>query len=208
MNKDLEALNSLDKLEECAYAMKDLPMSNWIDLANSEAELDLKIMDWAEEIKFELFKGKQALQRLETIDNANPSEALKYVNGKIADLEDDLQHYTMVEKDKCKEFYIREDLKQFTNVQQALLNAQELEKENQELIKKADCCLWKECNKISQENQELKDTNMKYAKLIDDFQTKNMRLEKAIKKAIELLSIDGKGTKKQVLNLLKEVLEE
>ena len=48
---------------------------------------------------------------------------------------------------------------------------------------------------------------MKYAKLIDDFQTKNMRLEKAIKKAIELLSIDGKGTKKQVLNLLKEVLE-
>lgn len=84
----------------------------------------------------------------------------------------------------------------------------ELQKENQELIKKADCCLWHDCNKISQENQELKDTNMEYAKLIDDFQTKNMRLEKAIKKAIELLSIDGKGTKKQVLNLLKEVLEE
>ena len=68
--------------------------------------------------------------------------------------------------------------------------------------------MWKDCNKISQENQELKDTNMKYAKLIDDFQSKNMRLEKAIKKAIELLSIDGKGTKKQVLNLLEEVLEE
>ena len=41
-------------------------------------------------------------------------------------------------------------------LKQALLNAQELEKENQELIKKADCCLWKDCNKISQENQELK----------------------------------------------------
>ena len=158
MSKDLEVLESLAKLEECAYAMKDLPMSNWIDLAENEAELDLKIMNWAEEIKFELFKGKQALQRLEAIDNAKPSEALKYVNGKIADLEDDLQHYTMVEKDKCKEFFIREDLKQFTTIKQALIKSQELEKEN----------------------QELKETNMKYAKLIDDFQSKNMRLEKAI----------------------------
>ena len=79
---------------------------------------------------------KQVLQRLEAIYNAKPSEALKYVNGKIADLEDDLQHYTMVEKDKCKEFFIREDLKQFTTIKQTLLNAQELEKENQELIKK------------------------------------------------------------------------
>ena len=100
-----------------------------------------------------------------------------------------------------------EVMEAYETIKQALLNAQELEKENKELIKKADCCLWKDCNKISQENQELKDTNMKYAKLIDDFQSKNMRLEKAIKKAIELLSIDGKGTKKQVLNLLKEVLE-
>ena len=30
------------------------------------------------------------------------------------------------------------------------------------------------------ENQELKDTNMKYTKIIDDFQSKNMRLEKVI----------------------------
>ena len=36
------------------------------------------------------------------------------------------------------------------------------------MIKKADCSLWKDCNKISQENQELKDTNMKYAKLIEN----------------------------------------
>ena len=32
----------------------------------------------------------------------------------------------------------------------------ELQKENQELIKKADCCLWKDCNEISQENEKLK----------------------------------------------------
>ena len=77
MTKELDALEILDKLEECAYAMKDLPISNWIDLANSEAELDLKIMDWVETIKLELLKGKQALQRLEEIDNANPSEVLE-----------------------------------------------------------------------------------------------------------------------------------
>lgn len=109
----------------------------------------------------------------------------------------------------------------------------ELQKENQELIKKADCCLWKECNKISQENQELKDTNMKYAKIIDDFQAKNMRLEKAIeiikKKNVDIEYIktcfyDEKGGMKEYnswvghdedraltqeeYNLLKEVLGE
>lgn len=35
----------------------------------------------------------------------------------------------------------------------------------------------------------------------------NQELKEVIKNAIELLSIDGKGTKKQVLNLLKEMLE-
>ena len=75
----------------------------------------------------------------------------------------------------------------------------------EDYLVKFECLTYEE---LLKENQELKDTNTKYAKLIDDFQTKNMRLEKAIKKAIELLSIDGKGTKKQVLNLLKEVLEE
>jgi len=80
----------------------------------------------------ELDAIKQALIELQAIKEAKPSEALKYVNGKIADLEDDLQHYTMVDKDKCREFFIKEDLKQFTNIKQALLKAQEQEKENQE----------------------------------------------------------------------------
>ena len=78
MSKGLEALESLDKLEECAYAMKDLPMSNWIDLANSEAELDLKIMNWVETIKLELFKGKQDLDRLEKLEKENQELKRKY----------------------------------------------------------------------------------------------------------------------------------
>lgn len=57
-------------------------------------------------------------------------EALKYVNGKIADLEDDLQHYTMVDKNKCKEFYIREDLKEFTNIKQALQRLESIDNSN------------------------------------------------------------------------------
>lgn len=35
---------------------------------------------------------------------------LEYLNNQIANLEDSLQHYTMVDKDKCKEIYIRTDL--------------------------------------------------------------------------------------------------
>jgi len=58
--KEADPSEALEHLEECANGMKDLPKSNWIDLANSEAELDLKIMDWVEVIKFGLFKGAQA----------------------------------------------------------------------------------------------------------------------------------------------------
>ena len=86
MSKGLEAL---DKLEECAYAMKDLPMSNWIDLVENEAELDLKIMNWTEEIKFELFKGKQALDRLEKLENL----LKKYEIEDLAELEIALDYY-------------------------------------------------------------------------------------------------------------------
>ena len=111
MSKNLEVLESLDKLEECAYAMKDLPMSNWIDLAENEAELDLKIMNWVETIKFELFKGKQALTELKAIKEVNPSEALKALDRNIV--------------------VIRE--KDYTIIEQALLNAQELQKENKVL---------------------------------------------------------------------------
>lgn len=42
--------------------------------------------------------------------------------------------------------------------------------------------------------------------LINCIETENKELKKVIKNAIELLSIDGKGTKQQVIKLLKEVL--
>ena len=78
--KETKASEALEFLEECANGMKDLPKSNWIDLAENEAELDLKIMDWVETIQFELFNGKQALTELKQIKETKASEALKCVD--------------------------------------------------------------------------------------------------------------------------------
>ena len=112
MNKDLEVLEILDKLEECAYAMKDLPMSNWIDLAENEVELDLKIMNWVETIKFELFKGKQALLELKAIKEVKPSEALKCVG--------------VLKEDDCITTLVQG--KALETIRQYILKAQEQEK--------------------------------------------------------------------------------
>lgn len=73
----------------------------------------------------------------------------------------------------------------------------------------------KELQDLKKENQELKD---KYNSLIKNFELQIEAKEKllderikyidAIRKAIELLSVDGKGTKQEVKKLLKEVLED
>ena len=54
-------------------------------------------------------------------------DTLKWVRGKIADLEDDLQHYTMVEKDKAREFFIRCDLEKFKDIEEQLVEKQKYE---------------------------------------------------------------------------------
>ena len=111
--KGLEVLEILDKLEECAYAMKDLPMSNWSDLAENEFELDLKIMDWVETIKLELLKGKQALTELKAIKETKSSEAME-------SLERIDKEYATIEHEDFKIC--------FNTIKQALLKAQEQEK--------------------------------------------------------------------------------
>lgn len=73
------------------------------------------------------------------------------------------------------------------------------------------------CEKLGEENEELKAKNEELgqqlayecgcnAQLVE-LQEENEKLKKAIHKAIELLSIDGKGTKQQVKKLLSEVVE-
>lgn len=139
MEKVIEAL---DKLEECAEGMKDLPKSNWIDLAENEAELDLKIMDWVETIKFELFKGKQALTELKAIKEAKPSEAIECVEDLIFNFSVD-------------EYVDRYD-KNLATIKQALLKAQELEKVL-EIIKekKVDIFELKRCSSAKSYNESV-----------------------------------------------------
>ena len=149
MNKGLEALNSLAKLEECAYAMKDLPMSNWIDLAENEAKSDLKIMNWTEESKFELFKGQRALQRLEEIDNAKPSEAME-------SLERIDKEYATIENEDFKIC--------FNTIKQALIKAQEQEKVLK-IIKENNVDVFflrNNCDTVEEYNKEINNNTMHY----------------------------------------------
>lgn len=71
--KEADPSEALELLEECANGMKDLPKSNWSDLAEDQAELDLKIMDWVEVIKFGLFKGAQASLKVQELEKENES---------------------------------------------------------------------------------------------------------------------------------------
>ena len=64
---------------------------------------------------------------LEALDNAEPSEALKYINGIIVDLEDGLQQCRAFEKDKDMEFYMEDYLNKCNTIKQALIKAQEQE---------------------------------------------------------------------------------
>ncbi len=71
----------------------------------------------------------EALQRLEAIDNSNLSEvSFIWLNQRIIRLEDDLQHYIMVEKDKALASITEKELNHLTAIKQALLKAQEQEK--------------------------------------------------------------------------------
>ncbi len=99
MNKELEALKRI-RQETCpATYMADFDKNECCDVI------------------------EQSLQRLEAIDNANPSEALKCLEKIIDNLDD------------YADFEIKQEANEYIDtIKQALLKAQELEKEN-ELLK-------------------------------------------------------------------------
>ena len=81
--------------------------------------------------------------------------------------------------DMNKEYFINELLPEILKALERLDEIENLRTTPNAL----ETCLANYMNKcidLEKENQELKDTNMKYAKLIDDFQSKNMRLEKTL----------------------------
>lgn len=47
-------------------------------------------------------------------------EALEKLKGNIDSLKDSLQHYTMVDKDKAQEFFIKEDIKLYEQIEKDL----------------------------------------------------------------------------------------
>jgi hypothetical protein len=48
------------------------------------------------------------------------TKSLEYINYQITTLEDSLQHYTMVDKDKVKEAYIKHDLECLYKIKEEL----------------------------------------------------------------------------------------
>lgn len=57
--KSSEALEKLEMLSDCAEAIKETPSSNWIEYANSETELDLKLWMAYEDLKDYILKAQE-----------------------------------------------------------------------------------------------------------------------------------------------------
>jgi len=62
--KPSEALEKLEMLSDCAEAMKEAPSSNWIEYANSEAELDYKLWRAYEDLKQYILKAQEQEKQL------------------------------------------------------------------------------------------------------------------------------------------------
>ena len=62
-----EALEELEMLHDCSTAMQELPSSNWIEYAETEAELDLKLHFAYLDIKQSLIKSQEQEKVLEII---------------------------------------------------------------------------------------------------------------------------------------------
>ena len=96
-----------------------------------------------------LLEIKQALQRLEAIDNANPSEALKCLE-EIDDMFY-LNKYRTTENGNHEEYeFYPHNTKEYDIIEQALLKAQEQEKKL-DRVEKLTNLLFKERRKIGQE---------------------------------------------------------
>ena len=87
------------------------------------------------------------------------------IKNKIAGLEDDYQHYTMVDKDKVKAHFIKTDIEEHQQILQDLEHKEQLEKENQDLKVFVDA----------------------YANARDELLIKNEQLEKEKQELMKLL---------------------
>lgn len=66
-----EAMEELEMLHDCSTAIQELPSSNWVQYAENEAELDLKLYFGYENIKQALLKSQELEKVLEIIKEKN-----------------------------------------------------------------------------------------------------------------------------------------
>lgn len=79
-----KVLEELEMLHDCSTAIQELPSSNWVEYAENEAELDLKLYFGYENIKQALLKAQEDKKKV---------EALKELFANHIEL--------VVEKDRC-----------------------------------------------------------------------------------------------------------
>ena len=119
MNKELE---TLEKLISFAFVMSE----NMVGLTKGnydENQFIKKTYEYLHKYNVDLnskLELKKSLQRLESIDNANPSEALEYIENKLKDLE-------YVAKQNDNEYLLSKYIpsEKFATIKQALIKAQE-----------------------------------------------------------------------------------
>jgi len=103
---------------------------------------------------------KQALTRLESIDNAKPSEALKYIedlrieNDTLIALKDTTGYD--IDNQRIYVGRLKDKEKEINTIKQALIKAQEIEKELKELkVKYADTLINNEFIKYTDDNEKV-----------------------------------------------------
>lgn len=124
------------------------------------------------------------------------------IKNKIAGLEDDYQHYTMVDKDKVKAHFIKTDIEEHQQILQDLERKEQLEKEYKLLDETMEADdriiiqLTEEKEQLEKENKELRGKNF-------DLSISNIELKQEIFYAKEKLEKLEKSIEilKDLLNL-------
>ena len=80
-----EALKKLEMLSDCAEAMKEAPSSNWVEYANSENELDLKLWMAYEDLKDYILKSQEQEKMFKIIKERQVNFSLLMISNNVED---------------------------------------------------------------------------------------------------------------------------
>lgn len=139
---------------------------------------------------------------------------ITYIKNKIIDLEDEYQHYTMVEKDRVREILLNEEIDIYKQILQDLERLEQLESENKELNRQLDVFFDKLDNNTLRAvdiiSYELREENTKFEKVIDILRTKKVDIHLLLFHKLEdynFLVRNENQLNQEEYELLKEVFE-